>query len=66
LALAVAKPGAVLLSVEPSFCDVQNDRGIYRMNYVGVPLTEDFELDLSATLTAIKQHHPVLVSCVPK
>jgi histidinol-phosphate aminotransferase len=61
LALAVAKPGAVLLSVEPSFVMYKMIAAFTGMKYVGVPLTEDFSLDLRATLDAIAQHQPALV-----
>ena len=61
LAMAVAKLGAVLLSVEPSFVMYKMIAAFTGMNYVGVPLTEDFELDLPAMLAAIKQHQPALI-----
>ncbi|WP_283745296.1 histidinol-phosphate transaminase [Sideroxydans sp. CL21] len=61
LALAVAKPGAVLLSVEPSFVMYRMIATFTGMRYVGVPLTEDFSLDLQATLDAIKREQPALV-----
>lgn len=61
LALAVAKPGAVLLSVEPSFVMYKMIATFVGMRYVGVPLAEDFSLDLKAMLEAIKQEQPALV-----
>lgn len=61
LALAVAKPGAVLLSVEPSFVMYKMIAAFVGMKYVGVPLAKDFSLDLSATLAAIKREQPALV-----
>jgi histidinol-phosphate aminotransferase len=61
LAMAVAKPGAVLLSVEPSFVMYRMIAAFTGMNYVGVPLTEDFALDLPAMLDAIKRHQPALI-----
>lgn len=61
LALAVAKPGATLLSVEPSFVMYKMIATFAGMNYVGVPLKEDFALDLEAMLAAIRQHKPALV-----
>lgn len=61
LALAVAKPGAVLLSVEPSFVMYKMIATFVGMRYVGVPLAADFSLDLNATLDAIKRERPVLV-----
>jgi len=61
LAMAVAKPGAVLLSVEPSFVMYKMIAAFTGMRYVGVPLTQDFSLDLQATLDAIKLEQPALV-----
>lgn len=61
LALALAKPGAVLLSVEPSFVMYRMIAAFTGMRYVGVPLDDDFALDLPATLAAIRQHQPALV-----
>jgi histidinol-phosphate aminotransferase len=61
LAMAVAKPGAVLLSVEPSFVMYKMIAAFVGMKYVGVALTEDFSLDLQATLEAIKREQPAVV-----
>ncbi len=61
LALAVAKPGAILMSVEPSFVMYKMIAAFTGMHYAGVPLTEDFNLDLPAMLQAIKRHQPALI-----
>ncbi len=61
LAMAVARPGAVLLSVEPSFVMYRMIATFVGMRYVGVPLAEDFSLDLTATLDAIEREQPALV-----
>ena len=61
LALALAKQGATLLSVEPSFVMYKMIAAFAGMQYVGVPLTEDFALDLSAMLSAMERHQPALV-----
>ncbi len=61
LALAVAKPGAVLLSVEPSFVMYRMIAAFVGMRYVGVPLAADFSLDLPAMLEAIRRERPALV-----
>ncbi len=61
LALAFAKPGATLLSVEPSFVMYKMIAAFAGMQYVGVPLTEDFALDLPAMLSAMERHQPALV-----
>ena len=61
LALALAKPGATLLSVEPSFVMYKMIAAFAGMQYVGVPLAEDFALNLPAMLSAIERHQPALV-----
>ena len=61
LAMAVAKPGAVLLSVEPSFVMYKMIATFTGMRYVGMPLAADFSLDMSATLAAIAREKPALV-----
>ncbi len=61
LALAVAKPGATLMSVDPSFVMYKMIATFAGMNYVGVPLTEDFSLDTEAMLAAIRTHQPALI-----
>ena len=66
LAMAVSKPGAVLLSVEPSFVMYRMIATFVGMRYVGVPLVTDsgaagFSLDLPATLAAIEREQPALV-----
>lgn len=61
IALAVAKPDATLLSVEPSFVMYKMIATFTGMQYVGVPLTEDFALDLPAVLAAMQHHRPALV-----
>lgn len=61
LALAVARPGAVLLSVEPSFVMYRMIATFAGMRYVGVTLNENFSLDLEAMLEAIARERPALV-----
>ena len=61
LAMALNKPGAVLLSVEPSFVMYKMIAAFTGMRYVGVPLATDFSLDLAATLAAIKRERPALI-----
>jgi histidinol-phosphate aminotransferase len=66
LAMAVNKPGATLLSVEPSFVMYRMIATFTGMRYTGVPLVAnsgaaDFSLDLPATLAAIRQQQPALV-----
>ena len=66
LALALNKPGATLLSVEPSFVMYRMIAIFTGMRYVGVPLKSnsgagDFSLDLPAALAAIRREQPALV-----
>jgi histidinol-phosphate aminotransferase len=59
--MAVAKPGAVLLSVEPSFVMYKMIAAFVGMKYVGVPLAEDFSLDLQKMLGIIEREKPALI-----
>jgi histidinol-phosphate aminotransferase len=61
LALALNKPGATLLGVEPSFVMYKMIAAFTGMRYIGVPLAADFSLDLSATLDAIGREQPALI-----
>src|SRR3989338_5820203 len=66
LAMAVNKPGATLLGLEPSFVMYKMIATFTGMRYVSVPLlsnsgAEDFSLDLPATLTAIRREQPALI-----
>jgi histidinol-phosphate aminotransferase len=61
LAMAVARPDAVLLSIEPTFVMYKMIATFVGMKYVGVPLNEDFSLNAEAVLDAIKRERPALV-----
>ena len=50
-----------ILSVEPSFVMYDMIAKFTRLNYQGVLLTNDFELDIEAMLAAIEQHKPKLI-----
>lgn len=58
---AAAKPGAVVLSVEPSFVMFRIIATFAGARYVGVDLREDFSLDIERTLGAIEQHRPGVI-----
>lgn len=60
LALALARPGAVMLAPEPSFVMYRMNALYARMTYVGVPLERDFALDLGRFLDAVATHQPAL------
>ena len=61
LAMAIAKPGATILSLEPSFVMYKMIAAFAGVSYVGVPLLPNFSLDLDATLAAIAAHQPALI-----
>jgi histidinol-phosphate aminotransferase len=60
VAMALAKPGATLLSLEPSFAMFRMIAIFCGLRYVGVPLRGDFSLNAEDTLAAITQHAPAL------
>ena len=60
LALALARPGAVLMAVEPSFVMFRMIATFVGMRYVGVPLQADFRLDAGRMTEAIETHRPAL------
>jgi len=61
LALAVAKPGRVVLAPEPCFVMYRMISTFTQMRYVGVPLDKNFDLDSEAMLAAINQFDPALI-----
>jgi histidinol-phosphate aminotransferase len=56
----VAAPGRVVLAPEPTFVMYRQIGVVANMDYVGVPLTEDFALDEAAMLAALEQHQPAV------
>lgn len=61
LAMAMAKPGATILAPEPGFVMYKMIATFCGLNYIGVPLTERFELDEAAMMAAIKTSQPELI-----
>lgn len=61
LALAVAQPGRIVLAPEPTFVMYRMIAEVAGMQYVGVPLQDDFSIDIQAMLSAIETHQPALV-----
>jgi histidinol-phosphate aminotransferase len=61
IAMAAAKPGAVLMSVEPAFVMFRMIATFTGIRYVGVPLKKDFSLDLELMLSAIAKHQPAVI-----
>ena len=61
IVLALSAPGRVLLAPEPTFSMYRMIALFTGMSFVGVPLRDDFSLDASSMLQAIKQHQPAVV-----
>ena len=61
LALAVSQPDRIILSTDPTFVMYRMIAEVAGMCYEGVPLADDFSLDLDAMLHAIELHQPALV-----
>ena len=60
IALAVAQPGRVVLAPEPSFVMYRMIATLVGMDYVGVPLDGEFQLDMDAMRVAIESHQPAV------
>jgi histidinol-phosphate aminotransferase len=60
LALAINRPAAVLLGVEPSFVMFRIVAASTGTRYVGVPLTPQFGLDVERLRIAMREHQPAL------
>ncbi len=61
LALLVAGRGRCVLAPEPGFVMYRMIATFAAMDYVGVKLDANFDLDLDAMLAAIRQHQPALI-----
>lgn len=61
MAMAVSAPGRVILAPEPTFVMYRMLALATGMQFVGVPLRDDFSLDTPAMLRAIEQHQPAVV-----
>jgi histidinol-phosphate aminotransferase len=61
LTLSVARPGATVLGVDPSFVMFRLIATFCGARYASVPLTQDFALDAERMLVAIEQHQPALI-----
>jgi histidinol-phosphate aminotransferase len=60
LTALVAKPGATIVAPEPSFVMYAISARLANVRYVGVPLGNDFALDVDAMLGAIARERPAL------
>jgi histidinol-phosphate aminotransferase len=61
IAMATAKPGAALLSVEPAFVMFKMIATFCGLRYIGVPLREDFSLDAETMISTVRKEKPALV-----
>lgn len=61
LAMACDVPGATILAPVPGFVMYAMSAQLQGLEFVGVDLTPDFELDERAMLAAIEQHQPSIV-----
>lgn len=61
IAMALARPGAALMSVEPAFVMFRMIATFVNIKYVGIPLKKDFSLDLATMLAAIAEHKPAVI-----
>ncbi len=59
--MAVSKPGAVVLAPTPTFVMYRMVASFLGMKFVGLPLQQDFSLDMAAMLKAVKQHNPAVI-----
>lgn len=59
--MALARPGACVLAVEPCFVMYRMIARFVGMDYVGVPLTADFQIDVDETLAFIATHQPAVI-----
>lgn len=60
LAMACDTPGATIVAPVPGFVMYAMSAQLQGLNFVGVPLTDRFELDTSAMLKTIEQHRPAI------
>lgn len=58
---ALARPGAAMLAPEPTFVMYRMNALYAGMRFIGVPLRQDFSLDLDVMLAAIEREQPALI-----
>ncbi len=61
LTLACDVPGNVVLAPVPGFVMYEMSARLQGLEFVGVPTTADFALDVPAMLAAVREHQPALV-----
>lgn len=61
IAMAVSQPGRKIMAPEPGFVMYKMIATFTAMDYIGVPLQDDFSLDMPAMLEAISTHQPAVI-----
>ncbi len=61
LLMTLSGSGRTVLAPEPTFVMYSMITEFVGMNFVGVPLDSDFQLDLPAMLSSIEQHQPAVI-----
>lgn len=61
IAMALARVGATLMAPEPSFVMYRMIAGFCGLNYVGVPLADDFSLPVADFIAAMQREQPAVV-----
>jgi histidinol-phosphate aminotransferase len=61
IAMACDVPGASILAPVPGFVMYAMSAQLQGLQFIGVPLTADFELDEAAMLSAIAEHSPAVI-----
>lgn len=59
--MAITQPNRVVLAPHPSFVMYKMIATYTDLEYVGVPLKNDYDLDLAAMKRAIQQHRPAVI-----
>lgn len=57
----VLKPGATVLAAEPCFVMYRHLADVFGLQFVGIPLQDDFQLDMPAMVRAIEERQPALI-----
>ncbi len=61
ICMALAKNNSLVMVPEPTFVMYQMIARFTNMNYQGIPLDENFQLDMPVMLEAIKTHQPAVI-----
>ncbi|MFT4436749.1 histidinol-phosphate transaminase [Caballeronia sp. 15715] len=61
MSMACAKPGAAVVAPVPGFVMYEMSAKFAGLEFIGVPLKDDFTLDVDALIAAIETHNPALV-----